>query len=378
MRTCPTSADAEPRFGERSRLQGLPPDLWVVERAPAQGWAQGAPIVVLVHGSLDRAASFSRVVRRLPELGVVTYDRRGYQGSRGAPVTAGLAPHIADLVHIAEAYAARRLDGSEARPGAHGAGERARAPWRVVAIGHSVGATIVLGAAVARPDLFAAVGAYEPSMPWLGFHRRPARADDSTAGGAPSTPERPDPAKDAAEEAERFFRRMVSDAAWERLSDAERASRQADGPALVADLRAIRGAPPFDVTGLSVPTIVSCGGPASASHHRQTADWLETHVTVIHKSVVPDAGHGAHLSHPDAFADLVRDVVAQLPEGRDHGHALAPPRAPHPGMHARNAPHSGGRTTVSAERTEDKEPRGHSGPPTGPDALLSRCRKGPF
>lgn len=311
--TSPTSADAEPCLGEHSRVPCLPGDLCVIERAPASGWAQGAPIVVLVHGSLDRAASFSRVARRLPELGVVTYDRRGYQGSRGATVAEGLAPHIADLVCIAEAYGARRPDGSEAPQGADGTDGGARAPGPVVAIGHSVGATIVLGAAVARPDLFAAVGAYEPSMPWLGFHPRPTPADNASKGGAPSARGPADPARerprDPAQEAERFFRRMVSDGAWERLSDAQRASRQADGPALVAELRAIRAAAPFDVTALSVPTIVSCGGPASYPHHRETADWLETHVAVVGKSVVPDAGHGAHLSHPDAFAALVRDVV---------------------------------------------------------------------
>lgn len=296
--TSPTSADAEPRLGERTRVPGLPGDLCVIERAAASGWAPGAPIVVLVHGSLDRAASFSRVARRLPEIGIVTYDRRGYQGSRGAAVVEGLAPHIADLVRIAEACAARRPDGPEAPRSAEPADGSARAPWPVVAIGHSVGATIVLGAAVARPDLFAAVGAYEPAMPWLGFHSARAPADPSR-----------ERSRDPAQEAERFFRRMVSDGAWERLSDAQRASRQADGRALVADLRAIRGAPPFDVTTLSVPTIVGCGGPASYPHHRQTTDWLETHVRVVEKSVVPDAGHGAHLSHPDAFAALVRDVV---------------------------------------------------------------------
>ena len=46
--------------------------------------APGAATVVFVHGSLDRGESFRRVMRRLPELTTVTYDRRGYQGSRAA------------------------------------------------------------------------------------------------------------------------------------------------------------------------------------------------------------------------------------------------------------------------------------------------------
>ena len=61
---------------------------------------------MLVHGSLDRAESFRRVMRRLPELHIVAYDRRGYQGSREAGVV-GLAGHIADLVDIVSEVRAR-------------------------------------------------------------------------------------------------------------------------------------------------------------------------------------------------------------------------------------------------------------------------------
>ena len=75
---------------------GYPAGLHILERA---GSAPGAPAVVLVHGSLDRAESFRRVMRRLPDLAIVAYDRRGYQRSRDAGVV-GLRGHIADLVDI--------------------------------------------------------------------------------------------------------------------------------------------------------------------------------------------------------------------------------------------------------------------------------------
>ncbi len=284
MRATPVSAGADRRVGDRSTLPGLPIGLFVAERAPSGGWgAGGLPVVVFVHGSLDRAASFGRVARRLGDLGVVTYDRRGYQMSRAAAVSDELATHVDDLVRIAAACA-------EHRPG-EGRG--------VVAVGHSVGATIVLGAAVRVPALFGAVGAYEPSMPWLGLHRR---------GAAGARAER-DAAADPGLEAERFFRRMVGDAAWERLPEAERADRRADGPALVADVRAIRRGTPFDVTRLSLPAIVASGGPSSLPHHRDTADWLAAHVPAVQRLTLEEAGHGAHLSHPDAFAAFVRTVV---------------------------------------------------------------------
>ncbi|HLW44966.1 MAG TPA: alpha/beta hydrolase [Acidimicrobiales bacterium] len=285
MSATPTSAGAdERRAGDRTPLPGLPEAFFVAEQPPEGGWDAGrAPVVVLVHGSLDRAASFGRVARRLEEFGVVSYDRRGYQGSRSAPVSDELSVHIDDLVRIAAAYAEHR------------AGEAG-----VAAIGHSVGATIVLGAAVAQPGLFRAVGAYEPSMPWLGFHRH------GTPGGRVNRGAAADPGV----EAERFFRRMVGDAAWERLPEEQRAGRRADGPALLADLRAIRRGTPFDVTTLTVPTVVSSGGPSSFPHHRDTVDWLAAHVSSVRRSTIEDAAHGAHLSHPDAFAAFVREVVA--------------------------------------------------------------------
>ena len=108
---------------------GYPAGLHILERA---GSAPGAPTAVLVHGSLDRR-DFRRVMRRLPELHIVAYDRRGYQGSREAGVV-GLAGHIADLVDIVSEV-------------------RARGATTVVAVGHSVGGDVVIGTALAEPRL---------------------------------------------------------------------------------------------------------------------------------------------------------------------------------------------------------------------------------
>jgi pimeloyl-ACP methyl ester carboxylesterase len=242
----------------------------------------GAATVILVHGSLDRGDSFRRVMRRLPELGVVFYDRRGYQGSRAGGVV-GLGGHVDDLLTIA----------AEAR--ASGSGP-------VVTVGHSLGGDVVLGAALADPRAFGAVGAYEPPMPWLGFRRE-------RGGPGNAVPWRAI-ADDPGEEAERFFCRMVSPEAWARLSEAGRAERRADGPALVADLRGIRGeGPPFDVEQLSVPAVFGRGGEGTAPHHRRNVQWLGEHVPGAVVYDIEAAHHGAHLSHPDHFAAMTRLVV---------------------------------------------------------------------
>jgi pimeloyl-ACP methyl ester carboxylesterase len=237
----------------------------------------GAGTVVFVHGSLDRGDSFRRVTRRLPEFATLAYDRRGYQGSRSGGVV-GLEGHIDDLLAIAETA-------------------RSEGGGPLVAIGHSLGGDVVLGAALSSPGAFASVGVFEPPMPWLGF-RRP--------GEAPWPP----PSDESGEEAERFFRRMVGEGSWSRLTEDAREQRRADGPALVADLRSMRVQdPPFDVTTLEVPVVFGRGGPTSAPHHRQTVEWLGDNVPDAVVYEIANAQHGAHLSHPDHFAAMTRLVL---------------------------------------------------------------------
>jgi pimeloyl-ACP methyl ester carboxylesterase len=253
----------------------LPDGLHIVEHHGDP--APGTPTVVLVHGSLDRGASFSRAVRRLEDLHVVTYDRRGYHHSRAMPLARTLADHVADLVSVV------------------GTGP-------AVVVGHSYGGAVALGAAIEAPDVIGAVGTYEPPLPWLEWW--PRRTASSIADEDPAT------------FAEGFFRRVVGDAGWDRLSDQARSDRQADGPALVAELADLRRhSAPFDVGALRVPLVLGRGG-ASVWHHRRAIDALvelEPDAEVIE---FPASAHGAQLTHPDAFAAFVRRVVARAMEAR--------------------------------------------------------------
>jgi pimeloyl-ACP methyl ester carboxylesterase len=262
-----------PGAGNR-RVSTLPDGLHVAEH---HGDPAGTPTVVLVHGSLDRGASFARTVRRLDDLHVVTYDRRGYHHSRAMPLARTLADHVDDLVSVV------------------GAGP-------AVGVGHSYGGAVALGAAIEAPDVIGAVGTYEPPLPWLEWW--PRRTASSIADEDPAT------------FAEGFFRRVVGDAGWDRLSDQARADRRADGPALVAELADLRRpSAPFDVTALRVPLVLGRGG-ASVWHHRRSIDALvelEPDAEVIE---FPASAHGAQLTHPDAFAAFVRRVVARAIEAR--------------------------------------------------------------
>jgi len=235
----------------------------------------GGPLVVLVHGSLARGTTFTRVVRRLDDLHVLTYDRRGYGRSRQMPLGV-LSDHVADLLSL--------LDDGPA-----------------VVVGHSYGGDVALGAALAAPGCVVAVGAYEPPLSWLEWWPRRARSASD---------------EDPGRFAEGFFRRMVGDGAWERATERTRAELQADGPALRAELTSLRaGGRPFDVTSAAVPAVFGRGS-ASRWHHRRAVDELVAAVPGAQLVEIAGAAHGAHLTHPAAFGDFVRAVVRAAAAGR--------------------------------------------------------------
>ena len=200
---------------------------------------------------------------------MVPYDRRGYERSRQCPPATGLTDHVADLLALV----------------GQGPG---------VVVGHSFGGDIAIAGALSSPAI-RAVAAYEPPMPWLDWWPRRSAA---TLDGA-----------DPALYAESFFRRMVGDEAWDRLPDHVRAARQADGPALLTELMAIRNVDaPFDISALEVPAVLGRGG-LSVEHHRRAVEMLAKLASHSEVVEIPGAAHGAHLTHPDAFAAMVKRTV---------------------------------------------------------------------
>ena len=243
--------------------------LWVVEEGDRR-----AQTVVLVHGSMDRSTSFVKAARRLPQLHVVRYDRRGYGRSGGVPASADVDDHVADLLALV-------------------------GPGPASVVGHSLGGVIALVAAERRPDVVRSVGAYEAPMPWADWWPQ------GTAGGAALAAAAQDPAAAA----ELFMRRMVGDRRWERLPARTRADRRAEGPALVGDLLMVRaGQCPYDPASIGVPVVVACG-TGTAAHHAEAARRLAGTVPDATLVTVDGAGHGGHASHPEAFAAVVRQVV---------------------------------------------------------------------
>ncbi len=237
---------------------------------------EGAPPrIVMVHGAMDRSVSFGRTVRRLADREVVRYDRRGYARSRHLPAGT-LDDHVADLIGVAS-------DGP------------------TVLVGHSVGGVVALAAASLAPGLpeLAAVLAYEAPSPWASWWPKKAEVRAGDAGAT------------AEDEAEAFMRRMVGDRTWSRLGARTRADRRSEGDALRADLAMVeRTERPYDPAAITVP-VLSVAGSETTWWHRRAAEELADAVPLGRFALVRGASHGAHLTHPEALADLVRSLLPQ-------------------------------------------------------------------
>jgi pimeloyl-ACP methyl ester carboxylesterase len=243
------------------------PGLAVAERRVEHSEAT----VICIHGGLDRGGSFARLARRTDRFDLVTYDRRGYQGSRDLRPL-GFSNHVSDLIALAGHEEA-------ARP--------------IILFGHSYGGVIAYGAAIADPTLSRLVVTYEAPLPWI-LQRR------GTSAPVSSDPEL---------EAEKFFRRFVSDGAWERLSELQRDSRRRDGPALIDDLSSLRsGQPLFDISALSTPAVYVYGDVHAPEFYETLAVELASINPIIRSQQIVNAAHGAHLSVPDQLAALLSQL----------------------------------------------------------------------
>lgn len=261
--TSSSTTPLRPHFTSNSPVKGLA----VAERRVASPEAS----IICVHGALDRGGSFSRLARRLETFDFVAYDRRGYQGSRGlAPL--GLDRHVDDLSALV----------------AHEASERP-----VILFGHSFGGVVTFGAALRDPSKVQLVVNYESPYPWL-LRRQNSRLALT---------------EDSKYEAERFFRRVMSDKSWERLSELQRESRRLDGPALLSDLSTIRGSvAPYDLATLQVPATYVYGD--APGYYRDLGAELHKVIPMIVTAEIHHAGHAAHLKNPDQLAALVRERLA--------------------------------------------------------------------
>jgi pimeloyl-ACP methyl ester carboxylesterase len=234
-----------------------------------------APLVALVHGSLDRSAGLLKLSRRLDDrFRVLRYDRRGYGRSapHGGPF--GIEEQVGDLVGL--------LAGRPA-----------------VVFGHSYGGNVALALADRRPELVRAVGVYETPLPWVEWW------PDTTAGSRAARDGTP-----PEEAAERFMRRMIGDERWERLPSRTRAARRAEGTAMIEELVDIDHHVPWDPARITVP-VVAMRGSDGRWHHRRSCDQLGAVLADCPVVTIEGARHFGPNTHPDEVAAAITYLVSR-------------------------------------------------------------------
>ncbi len=243
-------------------------------------WAEEAgseddPLVVVIHGSMDRSAGMLKLSRRLDDdYRVLRYDRRGYGRSfpHDGPYTMGA--QVDDLAGL--------LDGR-----------------RAVLIGHSYGGNIALATADHHPDLVAGVAVYETPLSWEPWW--PGSSAGSVAVAEAAQPE---------DAAERFMRRMLGDRRWEELPERSRLARRSEGAALVEELADLRRNRPWSAARITAPVVVAFGSRGMPHHHqgmRYAAELLGCPLVEL-----SGCSHDAPLSHPALFRTAVVDPLMSM------------------------------------------------------------------
>jgi pimeloyl-ACP methyl ester carboxylesterase len=257
---------------------------------PTSVWSEtagdaDAPLVVVVHGSMDRSAGLLRLSRRLDaRYCVVRYDRRGYgrSASVGPPWT--VDANVDDL---------ETLLGTRIAPTTQPA----------ILFGHSFGGDVALGLAARRPELVRGVVVYEMPLSWLEWW------PGNSAGAAAMA------ADDPGDAAEAFMRRLVGNAVWERLPASKQAERRAEGAAMVAELADLRRGAPWDGARITAP-VLALHGEHARPHHRAAMEGLPDMIERCRTTMVPAAGHAGPHTHADAVAAAIAPFLASLSDER--------------------------------------------------------------
>ena len=235
-----------------------------------------APLIVLVHGAMDRSAAMVLLSRRLDEdFRVLRYDRRGYARSHGAGGPFTMDSHVADL-------------------------ESLLAGRRALVFGHSYGGNVALALAERNPDLVRAVAVYEVPLSWLPWWPGGSGRGGAATRGAP---------EDAAEQ---FMRRMIGDEQWAALPESTRVARRAEGVAFVEEIADLRARPPWKAENLDVP-FVAMYGSLTREHHRDGCHYLAELLSDEEPTVVEGARHNGPFTHPEAVAAVIRELHGRAP-----------------------------------------------------------------
>jgi pimeloyl-ACP methyl ester carboxylesterase len=244
------------------------------------------PAILLIPPAGATASTWGPIVGELARRArVITFDRRGYRRSGGAP-PGSIAEHTTDAIALVESLHA--------------------AP--IVAVGTSVGATIAIDIARLRPDLAHAVVAHE--SPWHVTRHRPTWRQVAALSKMGFLASRGRHAEAAAT----FLRFAYSDpdggSAFDRFPDEWRRAASDNAQAALADIRiAIGGYPSRRQLGeLERPVVCTCGDRSKATMVRVTRSLAKAIPTATFRQI-EGAAHAAPFDAPANFAAAVLETL---------------------------------------------------------------------
>jgi pimeloyl-ACP methyl ester carboxylesterase len=242
-----------------------------------------SPVIVLIHGSMDRQAAFARMARLLSTSSqVVTFDRRGYGKSVEQRGTFSVDEQVSDLDEIIGQFAANQ---------------------KVILVGHSFGGVVALAYAQRFVGSIAGLVIYESPMSW-----EPWWPKDSGGSAAVAAADDPEYA------AETFMRRFIGHRRWEALPDSTKKQRRSEGEALVGELGDIRRIRPWDIELVQGPLIAGFG--SKSKPHLQASAELLGNLDDCRSIKIEGAHHNAHSASPDDFVELlIQPLVRRVIQG---------------------------------------------------------------
>ena len=268
---------------------------------------EGVPIL-LIHPAGATASTWGSAREELARIGrVITYDRRGYARSRGAPARS-IAAHTADAAVILE---------------------HLRTPPAVV-VGTSAGATIALDLAVRRPDLVRAVVEHE--APWQAL-RQPLTRRQVRALAKIGTLTLLRRHRDAADVLLRFaYSYRDGGSAWDAFPEEWRRVGRENARTALADFRNSIGSYPAAADLAAVRASVVCSyGARSPDSMSRYALALASAMPNARAQRIDGAGHAVAFDATAAFVRLIAETIDSsdaaaplLPDGTGSGPSLQP------------------------------------------------------
>jgi len=243
--------------------------------------------LILVHGSWVDGDVWSSVVPRLsPSLEVVTYDRRGHTRSSCPPGQGSIHDDVGDLAALIEALAV--------------------GPAHVA--GASLGGSICLRLAAARPELLQSVAAHEPPLfDLLDGEDTELSALRRRLGAVAERLE----AGDAEGGARIYFDQIAeTPGGWEGLDRARRDALLGNAPTYLDQCR------DPEAIGIDADRLAAYGGPVLLTYgdrrpplFRRIVEMVAAELPAARTELIPGAAHDPQVTHAEAYVERIEGFL---------------------------------------------------------------------